>query len=451
MSAKIENDNNDYLKISGITISGLYGVYNHKIEITNNGITIIHGPNGVGKTAVLRCIKYFFDKNFSELENIPFERMDIRFHNDTSYSITKPEIIDGNSITDVAFSQHKLEIATERNGKKQIINFPVFSDEMLKLADVIASHNRGLTKISPGLWHDQKNNKIIGASVLLNQFLKRDKKKSPYSFPENPDAPIPDLAVKLIDTNRLSRIEKDTSVEKFVISTVVDCANDLINQIKLATAAYGKRSQELDQSFPHRLIEGVHEKFSREELGSRLKLLEEKQKELGAIGLLESISGPLLPTSIASLSDPKLEAISLFIQDGEQKLEELSAIAKKCNILLAIFEKKFRNKKIKINREKGLCAIDVNGKPLDLTSLSSGEQHEIVLNYELLFKTKAGTLVLIDEPEISLHVNWQRSFVSDLMEMAQVVGFESIIATHSPFIVGDHLDLLCSLDLGPEQ
>lgn len=451
MNASIENENKDHLKISGIFISGLYGIYNHRIEITNSGITIIHGPNGVGKTAVLKCIKYFFDKNFVALESIPFKRMDISFHNDTSYSITKSEIVDGNSVTDVAFNQHKFEIATEHNGKKQIINFPVFNDEMLRLADAIASSNRGLVKISPGVWHDKKNNKIIGASTLLSHILPKSKKRNMDDFLEKTYPPLQDLSVKLIDTNRLSRIEKDTSVEKFVISTVVDCANDLINQIKLATAAYGKRSQELDQSFPHRLIEGVHEKFSREELGLRLKLLEDKQKELGAIGLLESINGPLLPSSIASLSDPKLEAISLFIQDGEQKLEELSAIAKKCNILLAIFERKFRNKKIKINREKGLYALGVNGTPLDLTSLSSGEQHEIVLNYELLFKTKAGTLVLIDEPEISLHVNWQRSFVSDLMEMAQVVGFESIIATHSPFIVGDHVDLLCNLDLGPEQ
>jgi len=44
---------------------------------------------------------------------------------------------------------------------------------------------------------------------------------------------------------------------------------------------------------------------------------------------------------------------------------------------------------------------------LKLTDLSSGEQQEVVMLYELLFCVQPGTLVLIDEPELSLHVVWQ--------------------------------------------
>ena len=39
---------------------------------------------------------------------------------------------------------------------------------------------------------------------------------------------------------------------------------------------------------------------------------------------------------------------------------------------------------------------------LHLVRLSSGEQHELVLAYDLLFKVKEKSLVLIDEPELSL-------------------------------------------------
>ena len=85
------------------------------------------------------------------------------------------------------------------------------------------------------------------------------------------------------------------------------------------------------------------------------------------------------------------------------------------------------------------------GQNLPLHSLSSGEQHELVLHYDLLFKTRPNTVVLIDEPEISLHVAWQKNFLSDLMEIVRISGFDAVVATHSPYIVGDRDDLMVGL------
>ena len=73
--------------------------------------------------------------------------------------------------------------------------------------------------------------------------------------------------------------------------------------------------------------------------------------------------------------------------------------------------------------------------------LSSGEQHEIVLLFELLFETKPNSLILIDEPELSLHVAWQREMLKDLQEIADLSDFRAILATHSPQIINDRWDL----------
>ena len=91
-------------------------------------------------------------------------------------------------------------------------------------------------------------------------------------------------------------------------------------------------------------------------------------------------------------------------------------------------------------------AYGKEGQNLPLHSLSSGEQHELVLHYDLLFKTQPNTVVLIDEPEISLHIAWQKNFFLDLMKIVQISGFDAIVATHSPFIVGDKEDLMVDLD-----
>ena len=82
-----------------------------------------------------------------------------------------------------------------------------------------------------------------------------------------------------------------------------------------------------------------------------------------------------------------------------------------------------------------------NGESLNPRLLSSGEQHEVILLYDLIFKTSSDTLVLIDEPEISLHIDWQLSFLSDLESITELTNPQFIIATHSPSIIGNRIDL----------
>lgn len=82
--------------------------------------------------------------------------------------------------------------------------------------------------------------------------------------------------------------------------------------------------------------------------------------------------------------------------------------------------------------------------------LSSGEQHELVLLYELLFKVGRDSLILLDEPELSLHVVWQQQFLDELQQIAELSGFNVIIATHSPQIIHDRWDLTVELT-GPEN
>ena len=71
--------------------------------------------------------------------------------------------------------------------------------------------------------------------------------------------------------------------------------------------------------------------------------------------------------------------------------------------------------------------------------------------YDLLFKVTKNTLVLLDEPELSLHVSWQKSFLADLASVIAIVEFDVLLATHSPYIVGDRADLMVELSTGESQ
>ena len=90
-----------------------------------------------------------------------------------------------------------------------------------------------------------------------------------------------------------------------------------------------------------------------------------------------------------------------------------------------------------------------SGRPITLDSLSSGEQHEIILMIDLLFNVPPGAVVLIDEPEISLHVAWQIAFIPDVERIAELAGFRFVVATHSPQIINDRWER--AIRLGPDE
>lgn len=73
---------------------------------------------------------------------------------------------------------------------------------------------------------------------------------------------------------------------------------------------------------------------------------------------------------------------------------------------------------------------------LSLKRASSGEQCLLVLMLGIAGHITDGSLVLIDEPEISLHPRWQEEFMMMLMKsFASYKGCHFIIATHSPQVI----------------
>lgn len=55
-------------------------------------------------------------------------------------------------------------------------------------------------------------------------------------------------------------------------------------------------------------------------------------------------------------------------------------------------------------------------------------------------------MILIDEPELSLHIAWQKDFIEDLSNIIKNKKINVIIATHSPYITGKYEEN--QIDLG---
>ena len=78
------------------------------------------------------------------------------------------------------------------------------------------------------------------------------------------------------------------------------------------------------------------------------------------------------------------------------------------------------------------------GRSIRFTDLSTGEQNRILLFAKVLGAMDEGTVFLIDEPEISLHLHWQMELHERLMGLlAKLSRVHVVIATHAPVIISE--------------
>lgn len=142
--------------------------------------------------------------------------------------------------------------------------------------------------------------------------------------------------------------------------------------------------------------------------------------------------------------DETLYINSLSIKDYADDLKRIllnpetkKAYANNVEVFKTVIDRcDFANKRMEIDERFGFrfVANDDLETKLSPGDLSSGEKHMIIQTYELLFKAQEGTLVMIDEPELSLHIMWQMNYLKNLSEIIALRGFQCIIATHSPQI-----------------
>ena len=135
-----------------------------------------------------------------------------------------------------------------------------------------------------------------------------------------------------------------------------------------------------------------------------------------------------------------------YLDDVQKKLDVFDSLLRRVELFKEIINSRFSDKKFEIDKDKGFVfKSDRDNSIVPPKALSSGEQHEIVLTYGLLFRARAKSLILIDEPELSLHVTWQRKFLEDIARISELADLDFLVATHSPSIIHDRRDLMVQL------
>lgn len=436
-------------RISKVQILGLFKRFDHVISFRNDGsLTIITAPNGYGKTAVLRVVDAFFNRKFSFFWKTKFSEIVIKFESGRSISIYKEIGIlfeDDETESSIVYVRGEGFEGPEHPYQLQP-KIPRSSHSYLERALPV-------DRLGPDRWFDLPSEEVLNTSELVARYVEQ----LPEELAKSVNMPIwlqevtQEFQVSLIETQRLLALDdtdsrhlprhrRPTKPE----SVVEKDASDLVERINRVLQHYANESQKLDQTFPKRIIESHGSVASTEDdIRGRLQDLSDTRQSLVDVGLIdEAVSEPIQPSQIFE-EDNVRRILSIYAADTEKKLGVFANIYEKIRLFKEILDEHFSFKEVRISAENGIIIVDSDtGDPIPLSELSSGEQHELVLVYELLFKVSEGALILIDEPELSLHVAWQKRFISDLMQIQSLRQLSVVIATHSPQIINDNWDLV---------
>lgn len=453
-------------RLEEVAISGLFGRYNHRFTLdAEQRVTILHGPNGVGKTAMLRLLYAIFAGRTFQLFATKFAVLSLSFDSGDKVQIRRESSADdptAEHITVQAFSTLGQESSTEA-----FVN----SKALTQFASSIARRIPWLERIDDEIWLDRRTEQRITTGELLLKFDGPDPDMRYARIGVNDQIkPLRKLhgiiqelsrrvSVHIIETQRLlskprrgerRSYREEEEGDSEVRTTVLECAEELKKRIAVSLSRYATESQRRDQSFPFRLLSLTrHSRVDAAKLQRDLREIGDKRRQLAEVGLLVDKTEPYAESlerlDLAAADDAQLRVIELYAGDTAGKLSTLDEVLEVARLFFGVVNTRFRHKQLALDRERGLVANTAAQDSIRLDALSSGEQHQLVLFFDLIFRVKPGSIVLIDEPELSLHVSWQKTILDSLIQIATVKSLDIVIATHSPYIVGSRIDLMREL------
>jgi predicted ATP-binding protein involved in virulence len=391
------------MKIKGISVRKLFGVFDHDILLNDGGITIVIGENGLGKTMLLEATNAFFAENFLFFRDLDFYQLIFQFE-DQRWDVSKSQTPDRLTINvtrhfgyfaarNVKTKPYKPEKVAEIELSEQSARRT--SHDFMRTMQLLERHGADNSTDE----HDMLEYKraLIQMYFAEGGFrLSRPKtRESPSWFNDA----IKRISIRLIETQRIITA-KERGGESYV-SRVTQSAKELSELIAKTDKVASQTANELDGTFPNRLVLKLRQRTtdSFDKLNVALSELDHRRKKLSSIGLLEVTSD----TDILQVDETQSDlssALKLYIDDSHKKLSPYDEIASKLELFKRIVNKRFKHKRLEVDRKSGFVFRSTvkhdergNLATIPPVKLSSGEQNELILFYELIFKSAAGDLI----------------------------------------------------------
>lgn len=446
-------------KIKKLTIVGLYGSTNISVPIKDNQLILV-GKNGLGKSTFINFLFFILSKQWTKLVEADFTSV-------------KLETSDGQITLERSALSEELRWRDEGINRfpQRYIRFLNELRDEGKLGEFFQTKDESALREYAARLGTPSIMSIRRFRDDAKQFYPTDVQSVIRAASKFIDSLVGDRQILYLPTYR--RIEKDLRIVIPELDEYIKRYNDSPSRTKTSTRAGGAYLElvefgmedvqkkfddtiselkdnarqvfnELAGSYLRDVIRGQGQTYNKDEI---LVLKDGDVKDILNRVEENTLSEPdkrLLQESIARLSDPsnstqddayiahifsKLISTSRALQEKETPLRKF---INACN-------KYLEGKRIIYNEMKYLIDVfDEKGRRVDLQYLSSGEKQIVSLFSHLYLGYKRTYMIIIDEPELSLSMPWQHTFLPDIMSSGHCDFIAAV--THSPFISDNDFD-----------
>lgn len=450
------------MQVRRFRASAIHGYLNFDVRF-NDDLTFLTGINGSGKTSVIQSIIALISPSFLVLTNLEFDLIEVEVRHDGKTINIRAEKRDGLTILSSSQVPEIIPIrpfvpdADEPTFRAQEKEQDYFRDLAISMSNhPLISHLSALP--TPMFLDLDRRSRALQefrslAPVPRGRILRRG--RNIFSvFLSQSLALATDLAENSYRDNlvRLSRIgeelrrvlvldllELDTSANvhwgglapptKAELSTVQSFRTSVDSLPGILQIPRGEVERKLIPSL------NTLEKYAAAlPANARLdQIVENRDKDTAGF---EALVG-------WSAARPQLTKLVRMIERVKDYTSRRERVTEKTSRYLDILNQFFKDSKKEVFfSEEGSLQFKLlpNGAPRPMHSLSSGEAQLFVIMTHLFFNPLAqeGNVFIVDEPELSLHIQWQELFVSSVMAANPNVQY--IMATHSPSIILEKTD-----------
>jgi predicted ATPase len=447
------------MKLTKLKVDGLYGQRNLVLTIEDNRLILV-GENGTGKSTVANLLYFFLTQQWRRLKEFRFQVVEATV-NDEVIRVTheQVELLDSRA---GRIRHYPYELRNVVTRHMLSIKTPVAIDELLNDRRLITSVARDLDipvfkarewvmnylseapqKDPPDLQSIvEKLSRLVTTQFLYLPTYRRIEQdlRSIFSGLE--------IEEKIREFRARTRTQKATAfVEliEFGMEDVVQTIKERMEQIKegvrtglsnltgtyLREVIYGKYgSANLAnlRSVDPRTFGSIFARIDETTLPPNDKrYLQSKVAEFATAEVLEG-NDEVIAHFLSKLVDLYKEQLT--------NERDVSNFVETCNRYLTGKEMVYDN----LNYSIFIRQTEPQGKSerLELRMLSSGEKQIVSLFSQIYLSGPHNFFVVIDEPELSLSVPWQKRFLPDILNTGQCSGLVAV--THSPFIWENELE-----------
>lgn len=423
--------------IRQVIVTKLFGNYNYVIQAPEDrdsaDLLIIFGENGSGKTTILNLLYHTLatdrlggHKTF--ISETPFQQFSVELSDGASVKVTK--------FGDRLVGAFKFDVTTV-SGLSNTFQFKVDKDGKVKpSSSSIQESIDAVVQLGVSLYFVPDDRKVQSGLIEMRgaEIRSRD---SYYSISE-----IDGVTHTFYDPDRRAAMNRGQSDSHHLqIKPVIDA---LFAWLRNGVIAGANTGEENASSIYLRVmgnlgaIEAIPFSQPAEPDYDFRETIEDLDADISMFaqyGLLPGFPAEKFVDQfeLASLHNQNtIRAILRPYLDGlKARLNALRELYDVIHVYSTTLNSFFSGKIVQVNAQRGISVILHSSGELDLNMLSSGEKQLMLLFSNTVLARRTSSIFIIDEPELSLNIKWQRNLIGALLRCASGGGTQFVVASHS--------------------